>query len=425
MVNQMLIKRSYCMALCSGVFVGLLASGVVARSPAAQWSPLQSLSATDSIGSPGGTHPLAASGDTVHAVWWQAGAIRYSRSDDAGRTWAHAMTLTTSPTAQYPCSLEMAGTVLHLIWVDDRNHGWEFYYMRSTDAGKTWGKEVRLTPGIDLFRFGAALSGPSLHLVWASRSRLEKVPVGQSSWTWTWGDIYHLRSSDGGVTWDQPVRLNGKLGAAMRPVVAASGRFVHVAWYDQSAARKNPEWDWDVYYRRSTDAGATWGPEVRMTDTPTHTRHPQIVATTGNRVCCIWEDGQTFNGTGMVGDPALYAATSTDNGETWRKPRRITAINAPNGFATHAKTYAFGSRVHLTWQDAPEGPRHPRAIYYMTSPDGGQRWLPAERLTPTSEEMWETGAVVGTDSWALVEMMKGGGLWYRRRDLSLDSSTSE
>jgi hypothetical protein len=60
--------------------------------------------------------------------------------------------------AQYPCSLELAGTVLHLIWPDSRNDGWELYYMRSTDAGKTWGKEVRLTPGIDMFRFGTAVS---------------------------------------------------------------------------------------------------------------------------------------------------------------------------------------------------------------------------------------------------------------------------
>jgi hypothetical protein len=378
-----------------GLFAGLLAFCVFSQQLPAQWSPLQRLSEHDSIGSPGGTHPLVTDGDIVHAVWCQHEAIHYRRSADAGRTWTQAIPLTTSGKAQYPCSLELAGTILHLIWADGRHHGWELYYLRSSDAGTTWESEVRLTPDIDMFRFGTAISGTNLHIVWGNRSRLEKVPIGQSSWTWTWGDIYYLCSSDGGSTWNKPVRLNQKPGSAMRPVVAASGPFVHVAWYDQYAAKQNPAWDWDVYYRRSIDNGATWDREIRMTDTPMHTRHPQVVATTGNQVCCIWEDGQIFNGTGMVGDPALYAAVSTDNGKTWSKSTRITHINAPHGFATHAKSYAFGSRVHLTWQDAPDGDQHPRVIYYLTSADGGLTWEAPERLTQVSDgATWETGAVV-------------------------------
>jgi hypothetical protein len=98
-----------------------------------------------------------------------------------------------------------------------------------------------------MFRFGTAVSGTNVHIVWGSRSRLERVPVGHSPWTWTWGDIYHLRSCNSGATWEKPVRLNQKLGTAMRPVVAASGRFVHVAWFDQWAAKQSPAWDWDIF----------------------------------------------------------------------------------------------------------------------------------------------------------------------------------
>ena len=68
------------------LFVSLLAAGVVTQPLAAQWSPLQPLSGNDSIGSPGGSHPLVANGDKLHAVWWQGGAIHYQRSDNAGKT---------------------------------------------------------------------------------------------------------------------------------------------------------------------------------------------------------------------------------------------------------------------------------------------------------------------------------------------------
>ena len=388
------------------------------QSLAAQWSPMEKLARGGAIRSPGGTHPLVADGNTVHAIWGQGGAIHYRRSGDAGRTWTDAVSLTTHRTAQYPCSLELAGDDLHLLWLDSRSGGWELYAKRSANAGRTWDNDERLAPGLDIFRFGTAISGKSIHIVGGSRSRLEKVPVGQSSWTWTWGDIYHLASTDGGVTWTKPRRLNREPGTAMRPVVAVSGQSVHVAWFDQYAAEKKPGWDWDVYFRSSPDSGAHWEPEVRLTNTRTHTRHPQIVATSGSQVCCIWEDGQVFNGTGMVGDPALYAAVSSDDGKTWGETQRITRINAPNGFATHAKAYICGPRVHLTWQDAPEGPTKPKAIYYMTSADGGLSWEPPERLTQESDGTWETGAVVGSESWALVVMGNGRDLAYRRRDLS-------
>jgi len=126
-----------------------------------------------------------------------------------GGTWTQAAPLTDSEKAQYPCSLELAGTGLHIFWVDDRNGGWELYYRRSANAGSTWEKEVRLTPGIDMFRFGTAICGINVQIVWGSRSRLEKVPVDHSSWTWTWGDIYHPGSVDGGQRWGTPVRLTG------------------------------------------------------------------------------------------------------------------------------------------------------------------------------------------------------------------------
>ncbi len=51
------------------------------------------------------------------------------------------------------------------------------------------------------------------------------------------------------------------------PAIAASGNQVHVAWYD---GRANPEGevitDLDVFRNRSTDAGASFEADVRVTD---------------------------------------------------------------------------------------------------------------------------------------------------------------
>ena len=377
----------------------------------AQWTPLTPLSRGGAIGSPGGTHPVVADGKTVHAVWAQGGKIHYRRSTNCGVTWGHTIQLTSSGEAQYPCSLELSGSTLHLIWPDSRNGTWEIYYKCSMDGGKTWGTDMRLTPGVDLFRPGTAISGSTIHVVWGSKSLILPTPAG----THTWGEIYYMRSTDAGKTWERNVRLTLPDDSAMRPSIAASGEYVHLTWFDRRDSKKI--WDWDIYYKRSTDGGATWEPDVRMSHTPWHARHPQIVATPQGRVCCIWEDGQTFDGVRWLGDPGLYASVSKDNGETWTKPQRITFINAPNGWATHAKSYAYGSRIHLAWTDAPEGTNHPHAAYYMTSPDGGLTWENPERLTLASDGSWWASAVGGTGAYVVELMRTSDIIYYRRRDV--------
>jgi len=246
--------------------------------------------------------------------------------------------------------------------------------------------------------------------VWGSKGLIVPTPGG----THTWGEIYYKRSTDDGLHWSPDVRLTQPEASAMRPAVAASGQYVHVTWFDRRDSKE--DWDWDIYYQRSRDGGATWETEVRMTRTPTHARHPQIVATPEGVVCCLWEDGQVFDGAHWGGDPALYAAVSTDHGKTWPAAQRLTTINAPHGWATHPKTYACGSRVHLAWTDAPEGPDQPRAAYYMTSRDGGVTWEEPERLTQQSDgESWVEG-VGGTQTYAVVLVRRTDTLEYCRRD---------
>ena len=213
------------------------------------------------------------------------------------------------------------------------------------------------------------------------------------------------------------MRLTGPESTAMRPSVAAAGKYVHVTWFDRRDSTK--EWDWEVYTKRSMDGGASWGDDVRMTRTPTHTRHPEIATSPGGIVCCVWEDRQVFDGKRWSGDPALYTSISKDDGATWGEPRRITEVNAPNGWATHAKMCASGSTIHLAWTDAPDGQDRPRAAFYMNSPDGGLTWGAPERLTSAADgECWAE-AVGGTESYAVVLIRKDDKPYWRRRDLEV------
>jgi len=399
------------MGMTAGTVVGSLIVLCVRQHPQSDRTPLAPLTGDGAIGSPGGTHPIAVDGDTVHFAWAQGRNIHYRRSHDSGRTWTHPRQITEGGTSEYPVSLELGESVLHLVWPDDRNGGWEVYHRRSLDGGETWAAETRLTPGIDLFRMGTAVSGSAVHVTWASRSSVEPTPAG----THTWGEIYYKRSTDGGVTWEPTTRLTTPGASAMRPGVAAYGDYVHLIWFDRRDATSLL--DWRIYTKRSTDGGATWEPDLKLhADPDAFPHHPQIVATPGGRVCALWEQGQTFDGHHWSGDPGLHSRISDDNGLTWSEPERITFVNAPTGWATHAKSYACGSRVHLAWTDAPDGQDASRAGYYMTSSDGGVTWEAPERLTLASDGGCGVEGVGGGESFAIVSIAESGRLDVCRRD---------
>ncbi len=84
-------------------------------------------------------------------------------------------------------------------------------------------------------------------------------------------EIYHKRSTDGGTSWGADSRLTSDTAYSGWPCIAASGTGVHAFWWDGRDG--NPE----IYYKRSTDAGATWEADTRLTnDTATSASIPFV-----------------------------------------------------------------------------------------------------------------------------------------------------
>jgi len=81
-------------------------------------------------------------------------------------------------------------------------------------------------------------------------------------------DVMFSRSTDGGLTWSSPVRVNDDPGTGAYQwfgtmSVAPNGR-IDVVWLD---TRDDPGgYDSSLYFSYSEDAGVTWSPNERMTD---------------------------------------------------------------------------------------------------------------------------------------------------------------
>jgi hypothetical protein len=87
-----------------------------------------------------------------------------------------------------------------------------------------------------------------VHLVWFDRSGGDDF------------EVYHIRSLDRGVAWDEPARQLSRHApgcAAARPTVAGGGSEVHVVWLEHCGDTSSA-----VYHSWSPDRGATWSDPV-------------------------------------------------------------------------------------------------------------------------------------------------------------------
>jgi hypothetical protein len=330
----------------------------------AQWEPDVRLTYNDSASyTPwNNARCIAASGDTVHTVWfdWRNGhsnpAVYYKRSTDGGTTWGADTRLTDlPPVADFP-SLAVSGCTVHVVCVDWRDGNYEIYYKHSTDGGSVWGPDVRLSNNpSNSIHPSVTASGSSVHVVWNDYRN------GND-------EIYYNRSTDGGTTWDGDIRLTNNLDVSWPASVAAFRTNVHVVWNDTRSG------NWEVFYKRSTDGGTTWKADTQLTNNNSSSMYAAITVL-GPNAHVVWVDGRD-------GNDEIYYKRSTDGGTNWGADTRLTNASSSSEFPSVAVS---GSCVHVTWYDQRDGNNE---IYYKRSTDGGASWGTDTRLTnnPSSSE---------------------------------------
>jgi hypothetical protein len=356
----------------------------------AQWAPevrLTNNNAASWLSANSNAKVLASNGDTLYAVWGDYrngtnGEIYFKRSMDNGISWGADIQLTNNPAESIdPCIL-VTGTVIHVAWSDDRNGNYEIYYKRSEDGGSTWGADTRLTNALLTSNSPAmAISGSILHMVWYDER-------DDPSGNWK-TEIYYKRSTDAGLTWGPDIRLTNDAAYSGFPGVFLTGSTVLVVWEDER------DGNGEIYFKRSTDEGLTWGSDTRLTNDPANSWDP-CIAVNDSVVHLVWMDDR--DGSGYE----VYYNRSMDGGLTWAADTRLTNALAPSEYPT---VEVSGSNVHVTWQDQRNMNYE---IYYKRSEDAGLTWQADTRLTNAfGSSLWPHVAV--TDSTVHI-------IWYDKRD---------
>ncbi len=260
---------------------------------------------------------------TVYAAWLQNGkrAVMLAKSVDSGATWTFTMAVRSDVQLDKP-ALAVRGPSVYVAF----NHEEQVWVAASQDGGRSFTStrvNAESRPGWSLL--GAATVDPSgnVYLAWGSYSKaggargavnlyVAKSADAGESWSttrldvsaaapgcqseecgeaylgaqialtsdaagtlyalWSAGSaslgpqrIYFSSSTNGGENWLPRVSVSYEPGVehAFPAIVAGSTGDVRIAWMDsRNTLRNSPHWN--TYYRSSSNGGATWGDEIRI-----------------------------------------------------------------------------------------------------------------------------------------------------------------
>ena len=209
----------------------------------------------------------------------------------------------------------------------------------------------------------------------------ESIPSSNNSWTLAangnyvhvvWSDyrhadveIFYKRSTDAGVSWGADTRLTTTPDIPMNPSIAVSGSFVYVVWVDSRDGNA------ELYYKRSADQGESWEADVRLTENEGASMYPSI-SVNGQNIHVVWED---YRDTHLFGYPEIYYKRSTDGSTSWGSDTRLTIDPAESYYPSVSASENF---VHVSFHDNRNG--KDMDLFYKRSTDGGTSWQADVRL---------------------------------------------
>jgi len=304
---------------------------------------------TDNSGWSGEAAITIVSSNNIHVAWMDDTPgefeIFYQRSTDGGSSWTQKRLSWNLGWSANPAIVVDSGNHVHVVW-DDKTPGTEdIYYRMSTNGGANWAAVKRLTwSSGSSFRPSIAVdSSDNLHLAWQ-----DEAPGNI--------EIYYKKSTNGGSSWTTK-RLTWNSGSSVRPEIAVdSSDNIHLVWRDDTSGNR------EIYYKKSTNVGATWGLTKRLTWNTGLSIVPVIATDSSNNIYVVWYDSSP-------GNWELYNKKSTNGGGTWLGTRRLT-WNSGSSLRPAVAVDSNGN-IHLVWEEESTGNLE---IFFKRSTNGGSSW---------------------------------------------------
>jgi len=224
---------------------------------------------------------------------------------------------------------------LYVVWTDFGTGG-DIRATRSTDGGLTWGATQTISSGFSVQGAWPTV-GPdgTVYASWVEFSsgitiRVSKSTDGGTTWSAvTAPAVNKVQPQDAAATGScGRAALKGNIRYLPSPQIAVGpDHVVHVIYtYDPDTAGTGDTVS--VFYRRSTDQGATWETEVLVNDDGTDRDQffPTLSVGQNNTVSAAWYDRRDDPNNTLVD---YYQRLSYDGGVNWEPSVRISDVSTP------------------------------------------------------------------------------------------------
>jgi len=159
--------------------------------------------------------------------------------------------------------------------------------------------------------------------------------------------LYAVSSSDGGVTWTAPVRVDhlpesSKADTGSPAALLAADGEALVAWQDARNGRH------DIFLARSTDGGRTWGTTDRRMDTDETgtavSQYPRLARAKDGRVALAWDDDR-----GGFESVYVRVRAAGSNGE-WGPEVRVSSPTGKLGSRLPRLLWGPDGLLYVAWE---------------------------------------------------------------------------
>lgn len=262
---------------------------------------------------PGGVKLIDGGLASVSTTVATGGNLFYQRSYDDGATWTEPAQINDEEGSVRwgwgggYAFVQPTASDVYCLWTDRRRGFISLFFAASSDGGRTWGPNRAVEYD---FREGEQ-SSPRLLI--GADGRLIAIWVDWRDRK-TLADIRSSYSDDRGGHWSASQKLNDDTEHVWQiaPAAVAQGAKAYVVFQDFREAGEEGDNDWNIYFARSDDNGASWTKNIRVNDIQLGVDgDAKLAIDEHGTLCAVWRSGRNS----IFGE--IAASQSTDGGRTW------------------------------------------------------------------------------------------------------------